>query len=500
MTDTATLARPAATTTEHFDVLIVGAGISGVGGAYHLKTQCPDKSFVVLEGLENFGGTWLMHRYPGIRSDSDLYTFGYRFKPWVGAPIASAEEILKYMGEVVEENDLNKHIRYGHQINSATWSSADKKWTIEGVRKDTGAAVRFTCNFLWMCQGYYRHSEGYTPEWEGMSTFKGKIVHPQIWPEDLDYKGKKVIVIGSGATAATLVPAIAGDTAHTTLLQRSPTYFIPGRNENELANVLRELDLDPMLVHDIVRRKVLFDQAAFTKRAVEESEAVKNELLEGVRAFVGPDFDIAKHFTPKYRPWRQRIAFVPDGDLFQGVVAGKASVVTDEIERFTEKGILLKSGEELEADIIITATGFNLSVLGDIKFVIDDKPLNFADTVTYRGMMFTGVPNMVWVFGYFRASWTLRADLIGDFVCRLLNQMKKKGASVVEVKLRPEDKDMPLSDWMDPENFNPGYLMRGMHLLPKKGDKPEWQHSQDYWVEKDELPKLDLDDAAFVYK
>ncbi len=500
MTDTATLARPAATTTEHFDVLIVGAGISGVGGAYHLKTQCPDKSFVVLEGLENFGGTWLMHRYPGIRSDSDLYTFGYRFKPWVGAPIASAEEILKYMGEVVDENDLNKHIRYGHQITSATWSSADKTWTIEGVRKDTGAAVRFTCNFLWMCQGYYRHSEGYTPEWEGMSTFKGKIVHPQTWPEDLDYKGKKVIVIGSGATAATLVPAIAGDTAHTTLLQRSPTYFIPGRNENELANVLRELDLDPMLVHDIVRRKVLFDQAAFTKRAIEESEAVKNELLEGVRAFVGPDFDIAKHFTPKYRPWRQRIAFVPDGDLFQGVVAGKASVVTDEIERFTEKGILLKSGEELEADIIITATGFNLSVLGDIKFVIDGKPLNFADTVTYRGMMFTGVPNMVWVFGYFRASWTLRADLIGDFVCRLLNQMKKKGASVVEVKLRPEDKDMPLSDWMDPENFNPGYLMRGMHLLPKKGDKPEWQHSQDYWVEKDELPKLDLDDAAFVYK
>jgi cation diffusion facilitator CzcD-associated flavoprotein CzcO len=500
MTDTATLARPAATTTEHFDVLIVGAGISGVGGAYHLKTQCPDKSFVVLEGLENFGGTWWMHRYPGIRSDSDLYTFGYRFKPWVGAPIASAEEILKYMGEVVEENDLNRHIRYGHQITSATWSSADKQWTIEGVRKDTGAAVRFTCNFLWMCQGYYRHSEGYTPEWEGMSTFKGKIVHPQTWPEDLDYKGKKVIVIGSGATAATLVPAIAGDTAHTTLLQRSPTYFIPGRNENELANVLRELDLDPMLVHDIVRRKVLFDQAAFTKRAVEESEAVKNELLEGVRAFVGPDFDIEKHFTPKYRPWRQRIAFVPDGDLFQGVVAGKASVVTDEIERFTEKGILLKSGQELEADIIITATGFNLSVLGDIKFVIDGKPLNFHDTVTYRGMMFTGVPNMVWVFGYFRASWTLRADLIGDFVCRLLNQMKKKGASVVEVKLRPEDKDMPLSDWMDPENFNPGYLMRGMHLLPKKGDKPEWQHSQDYWVEKDELPKLDLDDAAFVYK
>ncbi|MCF8505282.1 MAG: NAD(P)/FAD-dependent oxidoreductase [Caulobacter sp.] len=500
MSATDTLTKPAASTTEHFDVLIVGAGISGVGGAYHLKTQCPGTSYVVLEGLENFGGTWWMHRYPGIRSDSDLYTFGYRFKPWVGAPIASAEEILKYMGEVIEENDLDRHIRYGHKITAATWSTEDRRWTVEGFRSDTNQPVRFTCNFLWMCQGYYRHSEGYTPEWEGMETFKGKIVHPQTWPDDLDYKNKKVIVIGSGATAATLVPAIAGDTAHTTLLQRSPTYFIPGRNENELANVLRELKIDETWIHEIVRRKVLFDQAAFTKRAVEESEAVKNELLEGVRAFVGPDFDIEKHFTPKYRPWRQRIAFVPDGDLFQGVVSGKASVVTDEIERFTEKGILLKSGQELEADIIVTATGFNLSVLGDIAFTIDGKPLNFADTVTYRGMMFTGVPNMVWVFGYFRASWTLRADLIGDFVARLLNHMKAKRATMVTPTLRPEDKDMPLSDWMDPENFNPGYLMRGMHLLPKKGDKPEWQHTQDYWAEKDLFPTIDLDDGAFQYR
>lgn len=500
MTDTATLTRPAATTAEHFDVLIVGAGISGVGGAYHLSTQRPGTSYVVLEGLENFGGTWWMHRYPGIRSDSDLYTFGYRFKPWVGAPIASAEEILKYMGEVIEENDLGKHIRYGHRITSATWSTPDRRWTIEAVRADSGETVRFTCNFLWMCQGYYRHSEGYTPEWEGMETFKGRIVHPQTWPEDLDYKGKKVIVIGSGATAATLIPAIAGDTAHTTLLQRSPTYFIPGRNENELANTLRELEIPEEWIHEIVRRKVLFDQAAFTKRAVEESEAVKEELLAGVRAFVGPDFDVDKHFTPRYRPWRQRIAFVPDGDLFQGVVAGKASVVTDEIDRFTEKGILLKSGQELEADIIVTATGFNLSVLGDIAFTIDGKPLNFADTVTYRGMMFTGVPNMVWVFGYFRASWTLRADLIGDFVCRLLAHMEKKGASMVSVALRPSDKDMKLGPWIDPENFNPGYLMRGMHLLPKKGDRPEWQHTQDYWAEKDEIPAIDLDDAAFVYK
>ena len=314
-----------------------------------------------------------------------------------------------------------------------------------------------------------------------------------------DYKGKKVVVIGSGATAATLVPAIAGDCDHVTLLQRSPTYFVPGRNENDLANTLRELHIDETWIHEIVRRKALFDQEMFTHRAVAEPEVVKAELLEGVKAFLGEDFDIAKHFTPRYRPWRQRIAFVPDGDLFQGIASGKASVVTDEIERFTPTGLLLKSGETLDADIIITATGFNLNVLGDIDFVIDGKPLNFADTVTYRGMMFTGVPNMVWVFGYFRASWTLRADLIADFVCRLLAHMEEKGAKQINVALRPEDKDMPLSDWIDPENFNPGYLMRGMHLLPKAGDKPEWRHTQDYWLEKDQLPAIDLDEASFVY-
>jgi cation diffusion facilitator CzcD-associated flavoprotein CzcO len=498
MTQTATLERPAATKPEHFDVLIVGAGISGVGGAYHLTHQRPGTSFVVLESQESFGGTWLTHKYPGIRSDSDLYTFGYRFKPWVGAPIATADEILKYMDEVIEENDLARHIRYGHLIKRASWSSQDNLWTIEAVRKADGAAVTFTANFLWMCQGYYRHSEGYTPEWAGMQDFKGKIVHPQTWPEDLDYKGKKVVIIGSGATAATLAPAIAGDCEHVTVLQRSPTYFIPGRNANELADILRELKIDETWIHEIVRRKILHDQDLFTRRAFEEPETVKQELLAGVAAFL-PQEEVEKNFTPTYRPWRQRIAFVPDGDIFQGIAAGKASVVTDEIDRFNETGIRLKSGKQLDADIIITATGFNLNVLGDIDFVIDGKPLNFADTVTYRGMMFTGVPNMVWVFGYFRASWTLRADLVADFVCRLLAHMEQRGAARVEVALRPEDADMPLSTWIDPENFNPGYLMRGMHLLPKRGAKPEWQHSQDYWAEKDIIPTIDLDDAAFVY-
>ncbi len=485
--------------TEHFDVLIVGAGISGVGAAYHLGKQCPDRSFVVLEALESFGGTWLMHKYPGIRSDSDLYTFGYRFKPWTGAPIATAGEILSYMGEVIAENDLERHIRYHHRISSARWSSKENLWTIDATRTDTGEALRFTANFLWMCQGYYRHAEGYTPHWKGMDRFKGRIVHPQTWPEDLDYKDKKVIVIGSGATTATLVPAIAADCAHVTVVQRSPTYFVTGRNENDLANMLRELDIDETWIHEIVRRKLLFDQEAFTRRSLTEPESVKQELLAGVAACLPPDYDVATHFTPKYRPWQQRLAFVPEGDLFKGISAGKASMVTDEIERFTEKGILLRSGKELEADIIVTATGFNLCVLGDIAFSVDGKPVDFAKTVTYRGMMFTGVPNMVWIFGYFRASWTLRVDLIADFVCRLLNHMKKKGLGKMSVALRPEDRDMEILPWIDPENFNPGYLMRKMELMPRRGTKPEWQHTQDYWAERKTIPAIDLNDPVFVY-
>jgi cation diffusion facilitator CzcD-associated flavoprotein CzcO len=485
--------------TEYFDVLILGAGISGIGGAYHLNKQCPGTSFVVLESQESFGGTWLTHRYPGIRSDSDLYTFGYRFKPWTSAPIATAAEILKYMGEVIDENGLAPHIRYRHQIRSASWSSTANLWTVEAVRLDTGEEILFTANFLWMCQGYYRHAEGYTPEWPGMARFGGRIVHPQTWPGHLEYAGKNVVVIGSGATAATLIPAIAAECRHITMLQRSPTFYRTGRNAIEIADELRELEIDETWIHEIVRRKILHDQAIFTHRSFTEPEAVKKELLSAVRGYLGPDYDIDTHFTPKYRPWRQRIAFIPDGDFLQAIAAGKASVVTDEIESFTATGLLLKSGKSLDADIIVTATGFNLSVLGDIVFTIDGKMLDLADTVTYRGMMFTGVPNMAWVFGYFRASWTLRADLVADFVCRLINHMKEKGASRVTPELRPEDQDMRLLPWIDPENFNPGYLMRHMHLLPKRGDKPEWQHTQDYWTEKDVFPAIDLDNSIFVY-
>jgi cation diffusion facilitator CzcD-associated flavoprotein CzcO len=488
------------TGSEHFDVVIVGAGISGIGGAYHLTQQCPDTRFVVLEAQDGFGGTWRTHRYPGIRSDSDLYTFGYRFKPWTGAPIATAEEITRYMGEVIDENDLDRHIRYGHTISTAKWSTQHRRWTLTALDSATGKTVEFTTDFLWMCQGYYRHSEGYTPQWPGMDEFEGRIVHPQTWPDDLDYKDKNVVVIGSGATAATLIPAMAPDCGHITMLQRSPTFFFTGRNVNEVADMLRELEIPEEWIHEIVRRKILHDQGELTRAALDFPDLVREELLNGIREILGEDYDVDTHFSPRYRPWQQRIAFVPDGDLFEGIKTGQASVVTAEIDRFTRSGIALKSGASLDADIIITATGFNLNVLGDIAFTVDGEPLDFASTVTYRGAMFTGIPNMVWVFGYFRASWTLRADLLADFVCRLLHHMEATGSTMVTPRLGADDEGMELRPWVEPENFNPGYLARSMHLLPRQGDREPWQHTQDYWTDKDQLPEADLDDGTLEFR
>jgi cation diffusion facilitator CzcD-associated flavoprotein CzcO len=425
---------------------------------------------------------------------------GIGFKPWTKAPIASAEEILHYLREVIYENDLDRRIRYNHHLTAANWSGRDKLWTLECTRKDTDETCRFTTSFLWMCQGYYDHAKGYTPNWAGLDDYKGRIVHPQSWPEDLELAGKQVILIGSGATAATLAPAIADDCGQLTMLQRSPTYFLPEYNANDLADLLRDLEVDETWIHDIVRRQVLAKMAEFTYRSVAEPEVVREELLAGVRAFLGPDYDMETHFTPRYRPWQQRVAFVPEGDLFKAISAGKVTMVTDEIDRFTPGGILLKSGEELKADIIITATGFNLSVLGDIRFSVDGEAVDFSQTVTYRGMLFTGVPNLVWVFGYFRASWTLRVDIVGDFVCRLLTHMKQTHAKSVEVALRPEDKDMEILPWIADDNFNPGYLKRSMDLMPRRGSNPVWQHTQDYWSEREELPKIDLNGPEFIYR
>lgn len=489
-----------ATGVEHVDVLVVGAGISGIGAAYHLTDQRPDTSFLVLDALDHFGGTWWTHRYPGVRSDSDLFTFGYRFKPWRGAPLASGEEILKYMGEVIDENDLTPKIRYRQRITSASWSSDDRCWTVQVMNLETEAAHTVTADFLWMCQGYYRHAPGYTPEWEGIERFEGRVVHPQAWPDDLDLDGRRVVVIGSGATAATLIPAIAESCGHVTMLQRSPTFFFVRPNSNELADTLRELDIPEEWTHEIVRRKIVHDQDAIARMSFEEPEALREFLLETIRPHLPEGFDVDTHFNPNYRPWQQRVAVLPDGDLFACIRDGQASVVTDTIAGFTEKGVELASGEVLEADVVITATGFDMSVLGDIAFTVDGETLDVADSVTYRGIMFTDVPNVAFVFGYFRASWTLRADLVSDFVCRLLAHMDEVGASMVTPALRDEDAGMALGPWVDPENFNPGYLTRSMHLMPKQGDRDPWRMHHEYTREKELLPAADLDDGALQFK
>ena len=500
MTGQAAAMQTSASNANHVDVLIVGAGISGIGSAYHLQEQSPGKSYVILEMKESFGGTWETHKYPGVRSDSDLYTFGYRFKPWVGAPIASAEEILKYMGEVIDENGIAPHIRYGHRITRAAWDSNANLWTVDAVRASDGAEVSFTANFLWMCQGYYDHEKPYMPDWPGMDRYKGQLVHAQLWDPKIDYAGKKVLVIGSGATAATVIPAFAEKAAHVSMLQRSPTYFFCSENKNELADKLRAAKIDEPTIHRVVRAQIMHDQNVMTQRCIEEPDTVFEELKMLVRAFTGKeDFEFEPHFTPKYRPWQQRLAFCPEGDIFRAAASGKLTVYTDEIETFTETGVRTKGGDEIEADIIVAATGFNLLMMGGIPFFVDGQPVDWHETVNYRGMMFTGVPNMVWVMGYFRASWTLRVDMLGDFVCRLLNHMDAKGVKRVDVALRDEDRNMPLGDWIEGENFNPGYLMRGLKLMPKRGDKPEWRHNQDYWHEKDEIPFIDLDGSEFVY-
>ena len=482
----------------HVDVLIVGAGISGIGSAHHLQEQCPGKSYAVLEAKDTFGGTWDTHKYPGVRSDSDLYTFGYRFKPWVGAPIASAEEILKYMGEVIEESGIDQHIRYGHRITKCAWSSADNLWTVEAATKD-GAHHTFTANFLWMCQGYYDHETPYLPDWQGVSDFKGQFVHAMKWDPNTDYTDKKVIVIGSGATAATVIPAMAEKAAKVTMLQRSPTYFFAAPNANDLADKLRSGGIDEPTIHRVVRAQIMFDQDQLCQRCINEPDAVVEELKEAIRAYGGAEFEFEPHFTPRYRIWQQRLAFVPNGDLFTAIAMGKVDAVTDTIDRFTEKGILTSSGQELEADIIIAATGFRLSVMGDIPFSVDEAPVDWAKTVSYRGMMFTGVPNMCWVMGYFRASWTLRVDMQADFICNLLNAMDQKHAKRIDVTLRPEDHNMAILPWIEEDNFNPGYLMRGIDQMPRRGDKPEWRHNQDYWAERSEFPGIDLSGSEFLY-
>ena len=482
---------------EHVDVVVVGAGLTGVSAGYHLQTMSPDRSYVILEGRESLGGTWDLFRYPGVRSDSDMHTLGYSFKPWTAAKsIADGPSILQYVRDTTTEYGIDKHIRFKHLVTKAEWSSDDARWTVTATRKDTNVTVQMSCNYLFMCSGYYSYKSGYTPQFAGIDRFKGKIVHPQKWPEDLDYAGKRVIVIGSGATAMTLVPAMAQTAEHITLLQRSPTYVVSRPDSDPFANRLRKY-LPSKLAYTVTRLKNTTMQQIVYKRTRTKPEEVKQLLLGEVRAELGPDYDVEKHFTPKYNPWDQRLCLVPNGDLFASIRSGKATVVTDTISGFTETGITLTSGETLEADIIVTATGLNLVTLGEMDFVVDGKPVDFAKTWSYKGFGYSGVPNMGSVFGYINASWTLRADLICAYVCRLLNHMDKTGNEICTPELRETDKDMPERPWID--SFTSGYMERSMHMFPRQGDREPWINPQNFKRDKKMFRKSPLEDGAMRF-
>ncbi len=480
----------------HFDVVIVGAGLSGIGAAYHLQHKCPGKTFAILEGREVIGGTWDLFRYPGIRSDSDMYTLGYNFKPWVEAKaIADGPSILKYINETADENDIQEHIRFKHKVKSANWSTKTACWKVEAELVESGDTIEFSCNFLYMCGGYYSYDEGYTPEFKGTGDFQGTIVHPQFWPEDLDYAGKKVVIIGSGATAMTLVPAMAKNGAQVTMVQRSPTYVVSAPAEDRIANTLRKF-LPGKWAYAITRFKNISLGNWFYNKSRSSPEKVKKMILDMVRKAL-PDYDVETHFTPTYNPWDQRLCLIPDGDLYDAIRDGSAVVVTDTIDTFTEKGIKLSSGTELEADIIITATGLKLSVVSGLKVSVDDKPIDFAKTVSYKGMMYSDIPNLIQTFGYINASWTLRADIIAEYVCRLLNRMDELGMSQCTPRLRDEDKKMKLLPWID--GFSSGYMQRMMHLFPKQGGNGPWRNTQNYKLDKKLIRNAPLEDGAMQF-
>ena len=477
---------------EHFDVGIVGAGLSGIGAAYHLKTACPGRTFAIFEGRDAIGGTWDLFRYPGIRSDSDMYTLGYAFKPWTEAKaIADGPSILKYVRETARENGIEKAIRFGHKIRRADWSTADAVWTVEA--EVAGKSVRYTCNFLFLCGGYYSYDGGYTPDYPGVSDFKGRLVHPQQWPADLDYAGKSVVVIGSGATAVTLVPEMARTAAHVTMLQRSPTYVVSRPAEDKMANTLRKW-LPGMLAYNLIRARNVLGGMYFFNLARKRPEQVKAGIIKMVQDELGPDYDVATHFTPTYNPWDQRLCLVPDADMFKEIKAGRASVVTDHIDTFTNDGVRLKSGQELKADIIVSATGLVLEVWNGIDVSVDGRHIDAASTLSYKGMMYEGVPNLASAFGYTNASWTLKCDLTCEYVCRLLNHLKKTGArQAVPVN---DDPNIEFEPWLD---FSSGYVQRAMAKFPKQGTKVPWKLDQNYAKDLMSLRYSKLEDGVLRF-
>jgi cation diffusion facilitator CzcD-associated flavoprotein CzcO len=485
-------------TVEHVDVLVVGAGISGIGAGCHLRMNCPDRTFAIVEARDSIGGTWDLFRYPGVRSDSDMHTLGYRFKPWLHEKaIADGPSILSYLRETVVEYDLARHIRFGHRVQRAEWSSADATWTVSAIRTVDGEPLTMTCNFLFMCAGYYSYDSPYDAKLPGLDRFTGQVVHPQFWPEDLDFAGRRVIVIGSGATAMTLVPAMAESGAgHVTLLQRSPTYVVSLPSADVIANRLRRL-LPERLAYALTRRKnVAFQQYVYRKTRT-QPEKVKAKLLGMVRKELGPDYDVDTHFTPGYNPWDQRLCLIPDGDLYKAIRAGTVDVVTATIDTITESGVRLTSGADLAADIIVTATGLQLVTLGETEIVVDGEPVDFAQTLTYKGFAYSDVPNLASSFGYINASWTLRSDLICEYVCRLLDHMRETGTAICTPRLRPSDQGMVRRPWI--EGFSSGYVQRSLHLMPQQGDREPWRNPQNYRRDVKAFRKGPVDDGVMQF-
>jgi cation diffusion facilitator CzcD-associated flavoprotein CzcO len=460
---------------DHVDVLIIGAGISGVCAGYHVQAKCPGKTFAILEARGSIGGTWDLFRYPGIRSDSDMYTLGFRFRPWPDAKaIADGPAILSYVRETASMYGLDEKIRFHHRVVRADWSTEEARWTVEVERTDTGETVTLSCSFLFACAGYYRYDDGYMPVFAGIERFAGQVVHPQRWTDEIQYAGKRVVVIGSGATAVTLVPAMAEHAAHVTMLQRSPSYVVSLPGKDPLAAALRRF-LPAKLVYPIVRWKnVLLTMGVF-QLSRRRPQVVKRMIRKALEKQLPAGYDIDTHFKPTYNPWDQRMCLVPDGDLFEAIGSGRASVVTDRIETFTENGIRLASGDELEADLVVSATGLNLVPLGGVSIAVDGREVELPQTLTYKGMMLSGVPNLAFAVGYTNASWTLKCELTCEYVCRVLNHMDERGYRVCTPRNRdPSVTEEPLID------FSSGYVARAIHQFPRQGSKAPWRLHQNY--------------------
>jgi monooxygenase len=481
-------------TNEHLDVLVVGAGISGIGAGYHLQRSCPGRTYAIREARDDSGGTRDLFRYPGIRADSDMYTLGYSFKPWTDRKaIADGWSILEYLRETAKEHGIDRQIRFRHRVRRASWSSEEARWTVEVERGDRNELVHFTCNFLFMCSGYYNYAKGYTPEFPGIERFRGRIVHPQKWTEDVDYADKRVVVIGSGATAVTLVPEMAKKAAHVTMLQRSPTYIVSLPGEDSIANWLRR-HLPIRLAYAMTRWKNVLLGLWFYRFCRRNPKRARALITRWLRKELGPGYDVSTHFNPRYNPWEQRLCLVPDSDLFKTMREGRASVVTDQIETFTEKGLKLRSGAELEADLIVTATGLNLHFLGGLEATVDGVRVDFAKTFNYKGMMFSDVPNLALAVGYTNASWTLKSELIGRYVCRLLNHMEKTGTRQCTPRLR--ERSLEAAPFID---LTSGYVQRSVHMFPKQGSKRPWRLHQNYALDLVALQRGSVVDGVMEF-